>query len=134
MHAKITLQSIMSDKPQEAEDQHLKQILQESFSLHLIYPQQYCMKKVNPAKIVHSDAWSKRQTNITQFFGIYIYIYCRHRMRQNKMISIIRQSPFDFSWLRHALVLLITGKKTHPLPRLLFSFNNLHALTKAVEG
>lgn len=51
MHAKIILQIIMADKPQEAEDQHLKQIFQESFSLHLIYPRQYCMKKVNPAKI-----------------------------------------------------------------------------------
>jgi len=50
VHAKITLQIIMADKSEEAEDQHLKQIFQESFSLHLIYPQQYCMKKVNPAK------------------------------------------------------------------------------------
>lgn len=50
-------------------------------------------------------------------------------MSQNKMIT-----AFIFSRLRHALVLLITGKKTHPLPCFLFSFNNMRALTKAVEG
>lgn len=41
----------MADKPQEAEDQRLQQIFQESFSLHLTYPRQYCMRKANPAKL-----------------------------------------------------------------------------------
>ena len=48
---KSTLPTIMADKPQEAEDQHLQPICLESFLLHLIYPPRYCMRKANPAKL-----------------------------------------------------------------------------------
>jgi len=41
---KLTQPIIMIDKPQEAEDQHLQQIFQVFFSLHLIYQLQCYMR------------------------------------------------------------------------------------------
>jgi len=42
----------MIDKPREAEDQHLQQIFQVFFSLHLIYQLQCYMRKANPARLM----------------------------------------------------------------------------------
>jgi hypothetical protein len=49
---KLTQPVIIIDKPQEAEDQHLQQIFQVSFSLHLIYQLQCYTRKANPARLL----------------------------------------------------------------------------------
>lgn len=79
---KLTQPIIMIDKPQEAEDQHLQQIFQVFFALHLIYQLQCYMRKANPARLMTMIHGQKISQIKCGFF--LVMIYTRHKMSQQK--------------------------------------------------